>query len=369
MLAELVDDPARLEQVRAEWDELAVACVSPFSAPGWMLAWWRNAAPPGARLQAVLAFDGTTLVGVAPFFADDDSHRLLASGTSTGVEPLVRADRADAFAGIVAAELARAGAELVRFQGVGGASRWPRRLADAWPGRRPWLRVEVSMAAPSVTFDVATFEEWLATLNPKFRKNMRRLARRLEEQGAVYRLAGPDDVEGDLRAFAALHHARWAGKGGSGVLNAGVERMLAEAARELVPRDRLRLWSLEVGGRTIASELFVAAGRKVSSWLGGFDDEWAQFEPSKHLILREIEHAFADHAIWVDLGPGAHDFKLRFANDAERVEWAVLVPRGPAYTRTRLRLAPHQLRRAVGDRLAPERKRAVKRLLRMGPRG
>lgn len=369
MLAELVDDPARLEQLRAEWDELAVACVSPFSAPAWMLAWWRNAAPSGARLQAVLAFEGEELVGVAPFFTDGESHRLLASSTSTGVEPLVASEREDEFAAIVAAELALAGAELVRFHGIERASQWPRRLADAWPGRRPWLRVEVSMPAPSVTFDVATFDEWLATLNPKFRKNMRRLGRRLEEQDAVYRLAAADDVERDLRSFAALHHARWAGKGGSGVLNEGVERMLAEAARELVPQGRLRLWSLEVGGRTIASELFVAAGRKVSSWLGGFDDEWAQFEPSKHLILREIERAFAEHAVWVDLGPGAHDFKLRFANDAEQVEWTVLVPRGPAYARTRLRLAPRQLRRAVGDRLGPERKHTVKRLLRMEPRG
>jgi CelD/BcsL family acetyltransferase involved in cellulose biosynthesis len=284
---------------------------------------------------------------------------LLASGTSTGVEPLARADAADELAAAVARELGAT--ELVRFQGI--RPEWPARVAAAWRGRRPWLRVDVSFPAPYATFR----DDWAATLNAKFRKNMRRLARRLEERGAAFRLAGPDDVERDLRSFAELHHARWAAKGGSGVLDGRVEAMLAEAAAGLVPADRLRIWSLDADGRTVASEIFVAAGDVVSSWLGGFDDAWAAFEPSKHLILRAIEHAFANGARRVDLGPGAQEFKLRFADGAAELQWAVLVPRGPAYLRTRARLAPGQLRRAVGDRLGPERKRAVKRLLRMGP--
>jgi CelD/BcsL family acetyltransferase involved in cellulose biosynthesis len=345
---------------------VAVAAAAPYSAPAWALAWWRHAAPDDALLRVVAVWEGDELVGLGPFFAAARREwGLLASTASAGVEPLALPGREDDVAPVLAEELARAGARSLRFRGLGHDSGWLRRLAGRWPDEAPWLQVELAVPAPSVALE-GSFAEWLPSLNPKFRKNMRRLARRLEEQGAVYRLADAESAEEDLRSFFRLHEARWAGRGGSGVLNAGVERMLQEAARELVPAQRLRIWSLDVEGRTIASELFVAAGGRVSSWLGGFDDAWAAQEPSKHLILRELEHAFERGDRRADLGPGEQEFKYRFADGEELVEWAVLVPRGPGYAATRLRLVPGQARRSAAAWLGPERAQALKRLLRRG---
>jgi CelD/BcsL family acetyltransferase involved in cellulose biosynthesis len=363
---ELIGDVARLEQLRSAWDELAVEAASPYSAPGWLLAWWRHAAPPGSRLHAVAAHDGAKLAGLAPFFSTGRELRLLGARTSFGVQPLSRAGCADEVAAVVAEALRATGVELVRLEGVPAPARWPARLADAWPGARPWRHVGGTTTAPRVGVHGRTFEEWLATLNPKFRKNSRRLARRLEEQGAIYRLAtDPEEIERDVRSFIALHHARWAARGGSAVVDDGVARMLQEAARELAPARRIRLWSLDVDGRTIAGELFVAGGGRVSSWLGGFDDAWAAFEPSKQLILKELEHAFARNDTAVDLGPGEQEFKARFADGRELLEWSVLVPRGRHYRATRLRLLRGDLRRAASRRLPPGGKRALKRLLRV----
>jgi CelD/BcsL family acetyltransferase involved in cellulose biosynthesis len=360
---ELVEDLARLEELRDAWDDLAVSCASPYSAPGWLLAWWRHAAPPDARLQVVVAHDGAELAGLAPFFSSEGELRLLGARASAGVQPLARDGRKDEFAAVVADTLR---ASLLRLEGVPARAGWPAALAQAWPAPRPWLHVERTVRAPRIDVGGRSFDEWLATLNPKFRKNTRRLGRRLEEQGAVYRLATePGEIERDVASFVALHHARWAARGGSAVVDDGVERMLHEAAQELAPTRRIRLRSIDLEGRTIACELFVAAGGLVSSWLGGFDDDWAALEPSKQLILKEIEHAFERGETAVDLGPGEQDFKDRFTDERELLEWTVLVPRGRGYRATRLRVLRGDLRRAAAGRLGPRSKQALKRVLRV----
>lgn len=363
MRGELVEDLARLEQLRAAWDDLALGSASPYSAPGWLLAWWRNAAPPDARLQVVAVHDGAELAGLAPFFSTGGELRLLGARASAGVQPLARAGREDEYAAVVAETLQTT---LLRLEGVPASARWPAALAHAWPGKRPWLHVERTVLAPRVDVAGRSFDDWLATLNPKFRKNTRRLGRRLEEQGAVYRLATePAEIERDVASFIALHHARWAARGGSAVVDEGIERMLHDAVRELAPSGRIRLRSVDVDGRTIACELFVAAGGLVSSWLGGFDDAWAALEPSKQLILKEIEHAFELGETAIDLGAGEQDFKDRFTDERELLEWTVLVPRGSGYGATRLRVLRGDLRRAAAQRLGPRSKQALKRLLRV----
>lgn len=366
MRGELVEDLARLEELRDAWDDLAVSCASPYSAPGWLLAWWRHAVPQDARLQVVAAYDGPDLAGLAPFFTTEGELRLLGARASAGVQPLARAGREDEFAAVVAETLHSQAPTLVRLEGSPARAGWPAKLARAWPGARPWLHVERTVRAPRIDVAGRSFDDWLATLNPKFRKNTRRLGRRLEEQGAVYRLATePGEIARDVESFVALHHARWAARGGSAVLDDGVERMLHEAAQELAPTGRIRLRSVDVEGRTIACELFAAAGGKVSSWLGGFDDEWAALEPSKQLILKEIEHAFESGERTIDLGPGEQDFKDRFTEERELLEWTVLVPRGRGYAATRLRVLRSDLRRAAAGRLGPRSKQALKRVLRV----
>ena len=366
MRGELVEDLARLEELRDAWDDLALATASPYSAPGWLLAWLRHAAPPDARLQVVAAHDGAELAGLAPFFSTEGELRLLAARASAGVQPLARAGREHEFAAVVAQTLRGQAATLVRLEGVPARAGWPAALAQAWPGARPWLHDERTVLAPRIDVAGRSFDEWLATLSPKFRKNMRRLGRRLEEQGATYRLATePGEIVQDVESFVALHHARWAARGGSGVVDEGIERMLREAAPELAPTRRIRLRSIDVEGRTIACELFVAAGGLVSSWLGGFDDSWAALEPSKQLILKEVEHAFERGETAIDLGPGEQDFKDRFADGRELLEWTVLVPRGRGYGATRLRVLRGDLRRAASQRLGPRSKQALKRLMRV----
>src|SRR5665811_2037388 len=66
--AEVIEDLGAAEALAPEWDDLAVALSLPLCAPGWMLAWWRNVAPPSSELRIVAVRDGAQLLAVAPWF-------------------------------------------------------------------------------------------------------------------------------------------------------------------------------------------------------------------------------------------------------------------------------------------------------------
>ena len=265
--AEAITDPARLEELSEAWDELAVDAALPFCAPGWLLPWWREAAPQGARLHAVAAFDGERLVALAPFFVDGDALLPLGCGANTRVEPLTRPGREADANRALAPLLAGSGAAVVRLSGIPKFSPWPELLAQAWPGGRAWLHEDERMPAP-VAEVAGSFDEWLGSRSSRMRNHLRKYERLLRERDARVELAAD---AGAVAAFASLHRARWAGRGGSGVLDDRVERAVAAAATAL-PRGRFRLFTIDTAGGPVATAVFVAAGGEVNSWLGGFDD-------------------------------------------------------------------------------------------------
>jgi CelD/BcsL family acetyltransferase involved in cellulose biosynthesis len=133
--------------------------------------------------------------------------------------------------------------------------------------------------------------------------------------------------------------------------------MLRDAAETLLPTGRFRLFVVDDESDIVSSQLFVAAGHRLSYWLGGFDERWARHRPGLVAILAAVRDAFDRGVEEIDFGRGMHSYKLRFADGSRSAVWATLVPRGVGTFRTRLRLAPRNGARAVADRL-PEDVRA-----------
>ena len=357
----VIDDPDALAPYLDAWDALAVACSRPFCAPAWMLAWWREARSGDARLRVMLVLDERGLAGVGPFFAQValglNEMRLLGAGFSHRIGPLARPGEEAA----VARELARALADSrprpasVVFEGVDVAERWPDLIAAAWPGsRRPPVRDDVVMTAPVIDL-TPSYEDWLARRERHFRKESRRTARRLQEEG----------IEGDLATDATavaellrLHHARWDDRGGSNVGDDS-ERVIAAAARELAPAGRLAVARLRGPDGPVAAELVVRAGTTVAFWGGGFDPRFHRLAPGTQTMLMALQDAAAHGALVADLGGGDHAYKHRLADDSAPIAWRTLFPPGLRYPLIRARLAPKHVRWALRDalrRLPPERR-------------
>lgn len=370
--AAAVDNESDLEYVASAWDELAVTSHRPFCSPAWMLAWWRQAAPRGSRLRVITVYDGARLIAVAPFYSEPSRFihrfRLLGTDASLRVAPLaVRGQEEDASRAIARCLAGLSPrSHVLCFDGIETSCPWPDLLCSSWPsGRSPWLHRDRLMSAPTLTLDTRGYEGWFNSKSHNFRQQMRRRRRQLEKEGAHFRLAATEDeLRSDLRSLAKLHYARWVRRGGSSVLNEGVERMLEQAGRQLLPENRFRLWSIDIAGETICSALFVSAGGETSYWLGGFDERWAAQQPSLVALTVAVEHAWdaGDHRI--DLGGGGQAYKYRLADGEDHLQTTMLIPRDREYLLARLHIAPSQLRRAVVKRIPQETKGRVKEVFR-----
>jgi CelD/BcsL family acetyltransferase involved in cellulose biosynthesis len=365
---EWLDALTGAERIREEWDALAVSNARPFCSPAWMLAWWRHAAPEGALLRIIAVRQGNELLGIAPFYTEGEDglvrYRLLGSEASSQAEPLARPGAEEVVARIVADALAGAAPrpDVLSLKGIGVDSPWPLLLKEAWRGRvSPSLYRTSTMPCPTLILRGRTYEDWFATIDPHVRRELRRRRRRLEERGAVFRLAdSPEAAIEGLRNFAALHYARWNWRGGSGALDPPIERMLADAAERLVKERRIRLWSIEVDGKTISAQLFVGAGGELAYWLGGFDEAWGAYGPSIQAVRAAIEHAWESGDARINFGPGGQDYKYSFADGEEMLQSVEILPRTIRYPVTLLRLIPSRTR----SKLLHLRHRAFSRLSR-----
>lgn len=373
MQIEVLADPQAVEALAPEWDEVVVDSSRPLMSPAWLLAWWRHVAPPGAELRVVTAREGGRLVGLAPLWCRPTTarpvrYRFLGAGVSLRGGPLARPGREAEVAAAVAHALAdmkpRVG--MVMFDGV--PDEWLEAVARAWPGGRPWRAHRFVAPAPFVRYDEPTFEDWWAGRSRNFRQQISHSRREFDRAGGVFRFSRtPDELTRDLKAFAALHYDRWRAKGGSDVLTPEVERMLLDAGRAMLADERLRLWCLDVDGRTINAEIFLAAGSRLTYWLGGFDEAWSRHRPALTGLAALLEATWKDGYEVLDLGAGGQPYKYRLADADEDLAWEAIVPSGAHSWTARAELIPTLARQAVVSRLPPEAKDRLKRLMGRGP--
>ena len=330
--AVVITETQELDPHLDDWDRLAVLRGQPYSAPAWMLAWWRHASPPGARLAVVIVNDDDRVIGVAPMFQRRTRAGLWVArllGTGHRVEPLAEPGR----------EWEVAGAAVDALRGLpdppgavlldrGDArSPWPALLASAWPRPATTLWSEL-IGAPAVRLAGRGYDDWLAERSSNFRSQHRRRRRQLAERGAEFRLVGPgDDVSAPIASFIALTIDRWVLHLGAGRGPEGIRAMLLEAAADLVPRGRMRIWTLEVEGRAVSAQVFLVADGEVAYWNGGYDERWSKLRPGFETIIRAIEHSFAAGGPAARPGRGGHG--LQDPDDGERRPH----PLGPAPTR------------------------------------
>lgn len=371
----VLETPAALEPWLGAWDALAVAAHKPYCAPGWMLPWWEELRPMGAELRVVLVLDGAALVAVAPFFvqpgrAGRRDARMLACDVAHGLDLLCVDGGQAASAPLIARALAAGRPTLVAFEGFDTSYGWPDRLRAVWPGPlRPAELTSPSQPTPVVRLAAEDFDAWLAGRSRNFRQQIAQSRRRMEAAGGRLVLAtAPAEVEAGIIAFERLHAGRWSARGGSNLSGPATAAMLRSAAARL-PDGRLRLWTLELGDAVVAVQVLVAAGGEVAYWNGGWDESQAKLRPALLVLVAAVEDAFRRGEARVDLGGGAHPYKLRLADTpvTDAIGTRTMLPLGSRFPIARAALVPRQARRVLLRgirRLPPERQAQVRDLAR-----
>jgi CelD/BcsL family acetyltransferase involved in cellulose biosynthesis len=373
---ELIADPGALEPVAEQWDGLAVANAQPICSPAWLLAWWRSAAPAGAQARVIAAREGDALVGVAPFFVQQQrghgrvDYRLMG-GSLPRNSPLAVPGRewevAKAVDEVLAASVPRP--DLIALEAAPLASHWSTALRDQWPGRmHPLVRQYLSQGSPTISLHDASFDAWLARRSANFRGQMRRLQRQFAASGGTARMATAETLSADIAAFMRLHAGRWEGRGTSSIVasEGQVPAMFEEAGRAHLASHRFRLWLLEIDGQPISAQLFAEAGGEVLYLNGGWDERFARLKPAMLTILHAVEDAFSRGDRRIDLAPGEQHYKTRFADGNDPVAWSILMLPGRrlplTYARATPMLTTHRLRAAGKQALTAEQAERVRAL-------
>lgn len=122
-------------------------------------------------------------------------------------------------------------------------------------------------------------------LSGSSRKELRRLRRRLAERcgGEVVVVDRSGSHEG-LATFLTLERSGWKGRAGTAL---GDRAGHAELMHDLLDAwgERLQLLVLEAGGRPVAAQLNLLAGRTLYAFKIGYDEQLATFSPGLQLML------------------------------------------------------------------------------------
>ena len=144
------------------------------------------------------------------------------------------------------------------------------------------------------------FEDWLnANFETKRRKEFKRLRNRLGEQGVLKATSSPTgDAGAFIGEFMKLEATGWKGSRGTALAR---QPAIASAARQALSAlhraGKLRFWSLELDGKTIASLFAYVDGNKAALGKITYDEAFSKYSPGVLLILDATEDIFAEGTI------------------------------------------------------------------------
>ncbi len=315
-LAVRVVDPLSLSpDLAAAWDRLAGEASEPNPfAERWCLQSALHLLDPERHARLVLVRDGSDgpVIGIMPLAPATHYGRLPLRYVTGWAHPnhflgspLVRAGFEGLFWSILlgwcdAAPWARTLVHLPRLVENGPLHR---ALADVARMRGGEAEVVHREERALLESDLSPEDYWDGAVRAKKRKELRRQANRLAEQGAVqFRRWKPDEaIEPWIDAFLDLEAGGWKGRAGSALASHSDTqawfRAILTAAGEA---GRLDMRALDLGGRPLAMLVNFLSPPGGFSFKTAFDEDYARFSPGVLLQQANLDLLDDPHIAWVD---------------------------------------------------------------------
>ncbi len=286
------------------WDTLAQHCPAayPSQSFGWLRAFYAHKLEPDERMVCLLGYQGKTLAGVLPLIS---GCRIFGLGWSPHHYRVPYYDyhtvRVDALTLPESETVLEAFVDyLEQTRGVPPVLRL-RKLPETSPTRICCLRpdsrlslLERRAGEEHRIHPAGDYATWFAGLNGKFRRELRRQARRLEERATVqYQLRNTSrSASGNLKRFMAVENSGWKGQKQTSIETLSGEPPLYRAAAEHFTARNWMEWNfLEADGQTIAGQYAVRLNRTLFLWKVGYREDYANCAPSHLLFDRVVENA------------------------------------------------------------------------------
>jgi CelD/BcsL family acetyltransferase involved in cellulose biosynthesis len=298
-----------LDEVRPIWSDLAAAAGNIFSTWEWASTWWRHYGG-SSSVRVVLCGDSALLPLYLWSRGPVRVARFIGHGPADQLGPVCTAESTAAAAAAIVHAPTVAGADVVLAELLPGAGDWP--LLG---------RPLVSEQSPTIVFD-GGWDAYLSTRSRNLREQLGRRERQLRRRHRVEfrRSDDPERLAEDLTLLFGLHRARWSDR--SPFLR--FEAFHRDFARVAQRRGWLRLWFLELDGRTAAAWYGFRFGGSECYYQAGRDVSLEGASVGLVLLAHSIKEAAADGMSEYRLLRGGEQFKLRLANaDAGVATYAV----------------------------------------------
>ncbi|MEA2482639.1 MAG: hypothetical protein QOC55_586, partial [Thermoleophilaceae bacterium] len=313
-----VEQAESIDEVRDEWSALALRARSIFATPEWTECWRRHMLCD--RKLELLAFRSASgaLVGVQPLYVHSERPvrvlRMAGHGPGEELGPICAPGDRRQVARALLRGLAQMGGGLLVAEHVSAEAGW-----GALTGGRV-IRTE---ASPAVTPGPGGWDGYVAGCSRRMRKDLRRQQRRVDGLSGVRYRAGGESAEGlqrDIDILFSLHEAVFHDDSRF-LTHAGFHREFAEIARR---QGWLRMWFLEVEGRTVAAWYGFRYAGIEHDYQGGRDPAWDAFSVGTVLIAHALRAAIDDGVDEYRLLRGAEQYKQRFATHDRGLETLVI---------------------------------------------
>jgi len=383
---DIVDDTARFEQLRLEWNELLESsdadCL--FLTWEWLHTWWKHLAHH-RRLFIVVVRSNATLVAVAPLALTvprgvgvlaPPSLEFLGTGVvgSDYLDVIVRrgAER-EAFE-VLATYLARERAvlRLAQCRARGSAVE---ALADVLRYNGWCESRRTTEACPFIRLVGHSWDSYLASLGSEHRYNFqRRLRNATKNLNVRFEQARSADQRRDaLARLMTLHEMRWNARGGSEAFDTPALRRFHEEFSQLALESRwLRLFVLWLNEEPAAALYGFHYNHVFYFYQSGFDPRHQKHSTGLVAMGLAIKSAIEEGAQEYDLLHGREAYKFHWARDVRELDRLELYPpdvralamkRVDAMGRAARNGARRILPKTVADRIARVRRLGVGQML------
>lgn len=291
MTVEVLTTDAALLALAPEWEALwqALPARCPFTAPAWLLPWWRHFGTGQPRVATLRR--GGRLAAVLPLYILNEpaGRKLLPIGAGlSDYQDVLAGDGVDP-SPLLAAVLARddglAVCDLIEVP-PGSALHG----TEAPPG---WaMRWGAGSPCPVLALP-ATMDGWADVVPARTLRKLRMNRNRAERGGGTQRVrATPGTLPSLQGHLFRLHQGRWAAQGEPGVLaDPAVSALHRDAAPGLLDAGVLRLEALLVDGTPAAAIMALLAPGRILFYLSGFDAAHAFISPGSLLLADMLDDA------------------------------------------------------------------------------
>jgi CelD/BcsL family acetyltransferase involved in cellulose biosynthesis len=348
MNVELLTTLEQVERIAPEWREFDTSgCMPlPFATADWTLAWWRHLSSNRRAIRdhvftLAVRDQSRTLVGVAPLMITE----------RPAVGPLrlrcLQFIGADNNITEVRTLSARPGHEAAVYRAVAGyvskaSDQWHWMLwtgihpaGDGFPvakvGEGRWMRRVSDWVLPLAP----TWDQFQAGLHRNIKESLRKCRNAPERVGLDFRLevaTQPEDMGAALDRFFELHGAR--ARRTDTVYHpnvfetAAAQSFLRELYALYAGRGIAYIFSLKLGGSTIATRLGFKLGNSMYLYFSGYDAAYSRYSAMTSCLVGAIRWSIEAGLKTVNLSTGTDVSKTRWGPEEHFFGEAHLVSPG-----------------------------------------